>query len=55
MAKAKASKKKVGVCIILHDMAIGDVERERTLVRVDLVAWGRIRPVGSTDPISPNH
>jgi hypothetical protein len=36
-------------------MIVGDVERERMLVRVDSIVWGGIASVAWADPISPNH
>ena len=55
IAKAKGPKNNVGVGIIVPVMIVGDVERERMLVRVDSIVWGGIASVAWADPISPNH
>ena len=55
IAKVKGPKNNVGVGIIVPVMIVGDIERERMLVRVDSIVWGGIASVAWADPISPNH
>ena len=55
IAKVKGPKNNVGVGIIVPVMIVGDVERERMLVRVDSIVWGGIASVAWANPISSNH